>query len=185
MNSDYGQDKTATGRVTVYVHLLYTVRRYDEGRRTIKSNTEVGDRSERWVSIRTEAKLGHLFVCLFVCLTSGVHLWWCVQVQMEVYFTTKTEPSERRPYSPWYSAQPYPRTISTFESSPSSRLWTRIKTYLNTPEGSMSACGMLAMRAAAFVCVHMSKLLKEHTSKASSKRNARIFQTSFVSMRSN
>lgn len=151
-----------------------------EGRRTIKNNTEVGDRSSRWVSIGTEAKLGHLFVCL----TSGVHLW-CVQVQMEVYLTLKTEPSERCPYSPWYSAQPYPRTISTSESSPSSRLWTRIKTYLNTPEGSMSACGMLAMRAAAFVCVHMSKLLKEHTSKASSKRNPRIFQTSFVSMRRN
>lgn len=144
--------------------------------------------TRRWeTGPRDESVLGQKqswVICLFVCLISGVHLW-CVQVQMEVYFTLKTERSERCPYSPWYSAQPYPRTISTSESSPSSRLWTRIKTYLNTPEGSMSACGMLAMRAAAFVCVHMSKLLKEHTSNASSKRNARIFQTSFVSMRRN
>lgn len=65
MNSDYGHNKTATGRATVYVHRLHTVCRYGEGRRTIKNNTEVGDRSSRGVSIRTEAKLGHLFVCLF------------------------------------------------------------------------------------------------------------------------
>lgn len=49
--------------------------------------------------------------------------------------------------------------MSTSESSPSSRLWTRIKTYLKTPDESMSACWMFAIRAAALLCVHISARL--------------------------
>lgn len=83
--------------------------------------------------------------------------------------------------SPWYSAQPYPRTISTSESSSFSLLWTLIRTYLNTPDESMSACGMLLIRAAAFVWVHIPKLLSHHTSRQANRQKARIILTDSVS----